>query len=91
LQRLFERRELSEGVELLSASDAPLGISRRAAAEGISAVVFSRILMASPGMGRPLSHASNQTTQRPLLSAHDTFNLVYPRLLRYNLNISNQT
>lgn len=47
----FSSREIKNGVTLLDKDGKELGQSVRAAKEGISAVTFSRILMAMPGMG----------------------------------------
>ena len=46
------RRELQEGVTLIDEDGKELGQSCRAAKEGIAAVTFSRIMMATPGMGK---------------------------------------
>ena len=42
--------ELQNGVDLMDDTNRKVGISRKAAALGISAVIFSRIFMATPGM-----------------------------------------
>lgn len=47
---LMRQNELLEGVSLVDANGNEVGKSRVAAAKGISQVVFSRILMAAPGM-----------------------------------------
>ena len=44
-------RELKNGVTLLDEQNNEMGISKKAAAVGITAVVASRIAMATPGMG----------------------------------------
>lgn len=45
-------RELKNGVTLLDDQNNEVGISKKAAAVGITAVVASRIAMATPGMGK---------------------------------------
>lgn len=47
---LMRQNELIEGIEVQDARGQTIGRSRVAAAKGISQVVFSRILMAAPGM-----------------------------------------
>lgn len=49
-------RELKKGVVILDDKGQPLGESTIAAKKGITAVTFSRILMACPGMGNFLSN-----------------------------------
>lgn len=44
------RRELQNGVVLLDEQNNEVGISKKAAFVGISAVLVSRIAMATPGM-----------------------------------------
>lgn len=46
----MRQNELLEGVSLQDKNGNDIGKSRVAAAKGISQVVFSRILMAAPGM-----------------------------------------
>lgn len=46
----MRQNELIEGVGVHDANGNEIGNSRLAAAKGISQVVFSRILMAAPGM-----------------------------------------
>lgn len=45
-------RELQDGIPVFDANNNQLGQSVKAAQAGIAAVVFSRIVMASPGMGK---------------------------------------
>lgn len=45
-------RELQHGIPITDENDNRLGESTKAAQQAISQVVVSRILMASPGMGR---------------------------------------
>ena len=60
--RKTTRRELKHGIPITDENDNRLGESTQAAQQAISQVVVSRILMASPGMGRstpdprPLDH-----------------------------------
>lgn len=52
---LLYYRELTEGIALFDDKNQPLNVqSKKAATEGISAVVLSRIGMAIPGMGKLL-------------------------------------
>ena len=45
-------RELQNGIPVFAEDGERLGDSKAAARKGISQVVISRILMASPGMGK---------------------------------------
>lgn len=54
----YLRRELQHGIPITDENDNRLGESTKAAQQAISQVVVSRILMASPGMGRPRQSAS---------------------------------
>lgn len=47
---VMRQQELRQGVEVCDASGQPVGTSRLAAAKGIGQVVFSRVVMAVPGM-----------------------------------------
>lgn len=47
---LMRQNEIIEGIEVQDSNGQTIGKSRVAAAKGISQVVFSRILMAAPGM-----------------------------------------
>lgn len=49
---LLDYRELQQGIPVIDANNNKLGDSVKAAQAGIAAVVFSRIIMASPGMGK---------------------------------------
>lgn len=51
-----KHRELSDGVPVVDNAGNRLGDSKIAAREGIGSVVFSRILMASPGMSKYPCH-----------------------------------
>lgn len=49
---MMRRSELANGIALVDEHQKPLGVqSKKAATEGISSVVVSRITMAMPGMG----------------------------------------
>jgi len=48
---LMRQRELRYGIPVTDKEDNRLGMSKRAAQKGIFQVVFSRVVMAMPGMG----------------------------------------
>lgn len=48
---MIDFREIMNGVEVVDENDNVLGKSKKAAIQGISAVVASRCAMAAPGMG----------------------------------------
>lgn len=47
---LMRQNELIEGIDVQDSNGRIIGTSRLAAVKGISQVIFSRILMAAPGM-----------------------------------------
>lgn len=60
---MMRRLELQQGIALVDDRQQSLGVqSQKAATEGISAVVLSRIVMAMPGMGE----YSERKSDRPL-------------------------
>lgn len=51
---LLYNRELLHGIVVYDEHGNAIGPSKKAAQKGIAQVVFSRITMAAPGMGKPL-------------------------------------
>uniref|UniRef100_A0A3Q1AQN5 Sidoreflexin n=1 Tax=Amphiprion ocellaris TaxID=80972 RepID=A0A3Q1AQN5_AMPOC len=76
---LMRQRELQHGIPITDENDNRLGQSTKAAQQAISQVVVSRILMASPGMGRNIFVSIQSTTglQACLTDLCFSFSLVF--------------
>ena len=54
-------RELMEGIPVFTEDGERIGSSKTAAKKGITQVVFSRIIMATPGMGKSSGYQSEHS------------------------------